>query len=333
MLNYPINLFKALYSYHHRLLSPLNTPIVEDVEVSSVCNFNCVFCARDQIKRRGVGLMLDKTFFDLVSPDNRRFFRHIQLFGHGEPTIHPNLVGYVKHAKTVCKSVSFTSNGQLLVEKLAKNLLDVGLSSVCFSFEGTDKSTYESLRRGGNFETVQKNIWDFTVLRDVFNRDCGVKIAIIDCEATHDKIPAFIELWESIVDEVVVLPLHDWGGILNVGTGHKSFPKVCFWGWYGFAVQQNGDVSPCCLYEGKGFLGNVNKSSIMNIWLGERYRQFRKALLTDRSKLPICGTCKLQTFTDSFFKSLNVPDGAFPLSMSGLRLGYDLGKKLFRRVR
>jgi MoaA/NifB/PqqE/SkfB family radical SAM enzyme len=62
-------------------------------------------------------------------------------------------------------------------------------------------------------------------------------------------------------------------------------PKaVCLW-LFTF-VHPNGEVSPC-----EGFnAGNLNDQSFMEIWNGERLREFRRTLLRSGT-LPVCRRC------------------------------------------
>lgn len=62
---------------------------------------------------------------------------------------------------------------------------------------------------------------------------------------------------------------------------------ACTRPWRLMYVQANGDVSPCCFapFTGEGggpILGNVFEQKISEIWRGEKYREFRKAFLTNQ---------------------------------------------------
>jgi hypothetical protein len=38
-----------------------------------------------------------------------------------------------------------------------------------------------------------------------------VSLAIVDMPETHEMLPRFVKEWKPLVDQLVVLPLHDWG--------------------------------------------------------------------------------------------------------------------------
>jgi MoaA/NifB/PqqE/SkfB family radical SAM enzyme len=54
--------------------------------------------------------------------------------------------------------------------------------------------------------------------------------------------------------------------------------EYCCIPWYAPMITANGDVFPCCnmIGEGSPVLGNVNDQTLREIWLGERYREFRE---------------------------------------------------------
>ena len=66
----------------------------------------------------------------------------------------------------------------------------------------------------------------------------------------------------------------------------------CDWPWTSTYVSHDGQVQPCCMVMGsdRAELGRVSAGSFAEVWTGERYRQFRAALLTDRPP-EVCRGC------------------------------------------
>ena len=50
------------------------------------------------------------------------------------------------------------SNGSVVDKEKADKTLESGLDEINFSLDSCDKETYESIRKGLNFETVVKNV-------------------------------------------------------------------------------------------------------------------------------------------------------------------------------
>lgn len=64
----------------------------------------------------------------------------------------------------------------------------------------------------------------------------------------------------------------------------------CISPWYVTEIMANGDVSPCRDYP-DFIAGNIMKDSIMDIWHGEKLKDFRKALKECGGTFPICSRC------------------------------------------
>ena len=59
-----------------------------------------------------------------------------------------------------------------------------------------------------------------------------------------------------------------------------SLHEFCLVGWYSTTINANGDVVTCCILQDRkgAVLGNVNESSLSEIWHGEAYGRFRDEL-------------------------------------------------------
>lgn len=307
-LNYAFNLTRSFYNYHTRKQKPGNYPMIQDIEVTNACNLNCVFCERERIRGRGIGYITKETWSNIFREENKRMLRHTRLFMHGEPLLHPDIVELVRKAKHFSKTVGFTSNATLLTRELSADLLDAGLTTVCFSFEGTSKQAYESLRTRANFETTEKNILSFLTENKKRGNPCQATLAIINHPTITRDVPAFVQKWNKHLN-VTVLQLHDWGL-----TGKRE--HICLWPWWGMAVYWNGDVASCCLSESPKVLGNVNRSSLTEIWSSTKYQQFRLEMLDGSA----CATCALsnRTFIESYMKVTEPSQLGFIKNVCGL---------------
>jgi radical SAM protein with 4Fe4S-binding SPASM domain len=67
---------------------------------------------------------------------------------------------------------------------------------------------------------------------------------------------------------------------------------ACIVPWYNTYVDAKGRVYPCCYLLTTGHvMGNVNSASLASIWHGDKYREFRRQLMTARPTLEGCRTC------------------------------------------
>ncbi len=61
--------------------------------------------------------------------------------------------------------------------------------------------------------------------------------------------------------------------------------------WRSLTVLADGSIVPCCRDpRGHYTMGNVS-DGVLNVWNGEKYQAFRKAMAEHRGDLPICRVC------------------------------------------
>ncbi|MEN8225045.1 MAG: SPASM domain-containing protein, partial [Bacteroidota bacterium] len=72
----------------------------------------------------------------------------------------------------------------------------------------------------------------------------------------------------------------------------KRIRNRCFRMWSGAVITWDGRVVPCCFdKDAKHQLGMLERNSFEEIWRSNAYDDFRKQLLSDRSKIDICMNC------------------------------------------
>jgi MoaA/NifB/PqqE/SkfB family radical SAM enzyme len=160
------------------------------VESSLACNLNCIMCPwkgeRQQLG--GQGAMSEKTWEALVPMLHD--VRSVDFTGGGEPLLQPRLDSWLAEAKSYGCDVGFLTNGLLLMPTFSERLIDIGLNWICFSIDGADKKTYESIRRGSNFDTVCSNIQYLTEKRNAKSPLVMINFVIMDinCHQLEDVI-------------------------------------------------------------------------------------------------------------------------------------------------
>jgi MoaA/NifB/PqqE/SkfB family radical SAM enzyme len=82
----------------------------------------------------------------------------IDFTGGGEPLLQPKLVQWVEEARANGCETGLLTNGVLLGRQTSAALIAAGLNWICFSVDGAEKQTYESIRIGADFDAVCENI-------------------------------------------------------------------------------------------------------------------------------------------------------------------------------
>ena len=95
---------------------------------------------------------------DIISEASSKGIFAVKFNLRGEPLLNKDLSKMVKFAKDKgIIDVFFNTNALLLNEGLSYQLIEAGLDRIIISFEGFDKTTYESYRRGSNFGRLGGN--------------------------------------------------------------------------------------------------------------------------------------------------------------------------------
>ena len=265
-------------------------PEIVQIESTNICNAKCVFCPRDDMHRKQ-GIMSVELFQKIVDEAVELGITHVRMHNYGEAFIDKRLVEKVRYAKEKgIKEVGVISNGSLITEKVARGMIEAGLDAINISVDASGKEVFESTRIGLKYNKVIANIERLVRLRSESGmRRPKLILSFVRQNNSADE-QAFIEHWRTIADKVHVTDLHNWAGTLNTESD-VNYP--CYRPWLTFTVLWDGRVSLCCAdFDGKTVLGNLNTSTIQEIWNAEPYRNARRQHLESGGP-DICRSCDL----------------------------------------
>lgn len=124
-------------------------PVLSELAITYRCNLKCNFCyAGANCTRNPIGndkelntkdlcKIIDKIMLDAEAPS-------ISFTG-GEPTLRKDLPFLIKHAKALNMRVNLISNGTLISESLANDLVSAGLDSAQISIEGPNARIHDRI--------------------------------------------------------------------------------------------------------------------------------------------------------------------------------------------
>ncbi|HAK89461.1 MAG: radical SAM protein [Nitrospirae bacterium GWC2_46_6] len=132
------------------------------MELTNVCDFNCVFCPKSEMKRKYgyMDTVMAKKIIDELRENN--ICEKVTLHVMGEPTLHPDFFEILSHAQDKGLKVGLTTNGGGLGGKTGKRLLDYDLHQVDISLQTPDERSFV-LRKAGKltFEEYLNGILQF----------------------------------------------------------------------------------------------------------------------------------------------------------------------------
>ena len=298
---------KPIFAYFHRkqIEKLLKFPEAFSIETVNICNAKCWFCPQpDHIRTKGyMHFDVFKKIIDEISL-NRKSVKSIALFMDGEPSLHKELIKFLKYAKEKkIKNIYLSSNMEFFNEKLINQLFENNLQStlkyVIASLDGVSETTHQKNRIGVDTKKAYENTRlllrkrreNLSIYPWVFPR-------MLVNETNKHEEKDFYKYWKNKSDKVLTTFMHNWGGQIDDKLIHQntenSFSSVCYFPFSQCFIQLDGSVRICCLdVNGKEIFGNLNNSSIKEIWNNNDFAALRKNLLSgDKEKLPeICREC------------------------------------------
>ncbi|MEE9606018.1 MAG: radical SAM protein [Candidatus Scalindua sp.] len=286
---------------------PLATPFTIYIDPSSACNFKCNFCCHsikpDHIKRSGFKpQIMDFELFSSVIEQIRYFpdkIKMLSLFLVGEPLLNkrlPDMIAYAKESM-IADRIFLTTNGSLLTKQVSRILVDAGLDEILISVEALDTEKYRDITSVNiDYELFVNNIRELYENR----KNCKIFIKIVNTAINNEEIEKFHSMYDEICDLAyieTVMPVFD-----GVDYSSNKFPEsnnigrqveVCTRPFFTMSVHPNGNVGCCIVDYSEGIVfGNIKEQSLMDIWNGKKFNDFRLThLKKQRQSLNVCDNC------------------------------------------
>lgn len=267
------------------------------IEVQGGCNYSCSMCPQD--KRTGgrekefVTRMSLLEFEDNVRDCAKHGLRVVNLEGSGEPTLNRQLFEYIKIVKKYNAKAFAFSNGLRMHGDYMKQCVDAGLDFFRFSFIGSTADEYDQWMyntKGGNFETICKNITEMQKYVEESGSDCVVAtyhlITEEDVNAQELQLNRYKELVAALGVKTEIWKLHNWSGVYKPSYEREGKVKTCGRPFSPDVViraggldGKRGAVAPCCQVLGRdseAVLGHTSELSIQEIVEGPEYEALRE---------------------------------------------------------
>tara|TARA_B100000700_G_C14918505_1_gene795898 strand:+ start:199 stop:1278 length:1080 start_codon:yes stop_codon:yes gene_type:complete len=297
---------KFIFNYFHkkRIKKLQEFPESFSIETVNICNAKCWFCPQPDHKRKK-GYMHFGVYKKII--DEIKFYKNrvksIALFMDGDPTLHKELIMFLKYAKeNKIKNIYLSSNmeffNEKLIDQIYKNKLQGTLKFIIASLDGVSETVHKSNRIGVDTKKAYEN----TELllkkrRENFSFYPWVFPRMLINETNKHEEQSFYDYWKKKADKVLRTTMHNWGGQIedkNIHQNQVSFSNVCFFPFSQCFIQIDGKVRICCLdVNGGNIFGDLNNSSIKEIWNNQNFKDLRTNLMeNNREKLPkICKDC------------------------------------------
>ncbi len=176
-------------------------PFLVDVELTNHCILNCIFCGQQAMTRHKG--FISKEILTKVADECSRYNTPIRFIRWGEPFLHPQIIDFCKYIKSKGLLLHITNNGLAIKESQMKAVIELGVDSMIFSFQGATKKQYELMRNNHRYDELKAKVLKMVELRGDREKPF-IHISSTMTDETNKQIKKFVDYWGHIVDSVGV---------------------------------------------------------------------------------------------------------------------------------
>lgn len=222
----------------------------------------------------------------------------ISLCGLGEPLLNKHVIDYVRQVRAAGLRVVMSSNGSLLDEDKAAELLEAGLQQILINV-GEKGDDYEEIYKLP-FEKTLDNVVRFN---EMSGGRCEVSMVLVDHRSDPDHIAEMKEFWagHGISDTVSYEVMNRGGSLFVDHMQYDAYPELAkarelltdslgtplcgapFWFLF---VGYDAQYYLCCSdWEKQTPMGSIFDASFLDV--------VRQKLEHVATRQPVCATCNL----------------------------------------
>jgi radical SAM protein with 4Fe4S-binding SPASM domain len=278
------------------------------IETTTTCNQRCYFCPISQVKRPKNQLSLNK--LDKILIGLRPYdIENIVISGFNEPTYDKQFIDKVKMIRKAGFAFSLCTNSSGLTPDLTDKLLELRISNFTINLSTIDAKQYAKDRGSKDLKRV------ISQLTYLFNNTNKITLLILGAlDAKHaDNIQTIINQFTDFnTIKFLLSPIADYAGksthVLSKRPNYKIL-QGCSMArqnqWLHFMA--DGNAILCCQdYFGKYKLGNINESTVTEIYQGEKLAQMRR-WISGQEEAPqdfICRNCVFAISSSNYIQTL-----------------------------
>jgi radical SAM protein with 4Fe4S-binding SPASM domain len=255
--------------------SKIPLPSVVEISDSGTCNRSCVFCPRSDpkwIKEFDNKEFIKKNLHEKICKELSEYnYSGIIVYsGFNEPLLNKACFENVARTRKYLPNakIELITNGDVLNLERINKLFSSGLSTLLISvYDGPeDMIKFKNLCAEANLNENQ------FVIRNRY-------------------LPP---------EEDYGITMSNRGGLMenaahSIESLKKSIKEPCYYPSYNFFIDYNGDVLMCSHDWGKkNILGNLNKDTILDIWMSENAKKSRFNLANSDRNFSPCNVCDVK---------------------------------------
>lgn len=292
------------YGFYDRLSAKFPSQII--VDVTEICNLECVHCPHPAFKKslhygnRTLTADLNAKLADEVREHGAGITQYIRYTSNGEPLanlrIYEMLAYSARHAGT---TVCLTTNGTLMNERNLGRLLETGVDLIDISIDAFHDETYAKVRVKGDLAVTRANVQNLIRRRHEAGKAPKVVVSYVEQPLNQGETKDFEAFWKDQgADYVVIRKLHSASGavpaVAEVMHRETSEPRrPCLYPWERISLNPKGYLAFCPSDWVHGSdIADYRETTIHEVWQSDFYQRLRQAhLCNNYEKHAFCGQC------------------------------------------
>jgi radical SAM protein with 4Fe4S-binding SPASM domain len=267
-----------------------------EIELASGCNLRCVYCPRRYLK--GLNGFMDIGLFKKIIDQASAYPETvIVLHRRGESFLHPKFTEILDYAAGKFKEIQLATNATLLDKDKFECIVNA-LDFISFSLD--TPVSYNKTRVPAKYEDVERKILDFLTFNKgrVKTQASMVKTQQIPVSETE----SFKKIWSPRVDRVRIYEEHSLEGVFGAIRNPRKDRKPCVMPFYEFLIYEDGKVGRCNHDWSGEPMGDLNKNTITEVWMNEKFEVLRSEQSVLKINDPVCAKC------DSWYPEIGKQD-------------------------
>lgn len=261
--------------------------------------------------------------FRKIADEAGKYGAYLRISGGGEPMLHPNAVELMVYAKQKGCKIGLITNGSLFSEEKSAALLQADVDMIEISVDAGDPETYAVVRKGLDWNELTTNVRNMLALRDQLKSQS--KIVVSAVKQTGVDIAAVRAVWIDDIgaDYLIERKYLTWGDNTTLDPSHSADPAPylntdevpCPFIFERLNIDSRGNVMACGYdISGHTSMGNVNTTSIADIWHGDAFQFYRDKHLSGRGNdIAMCASCpdwKYRSWDHNYWKVIKNAEAA-----------------------
>jgi hypothetical protein len=206
------------------------------------------------------------------------------------------IIRYIRKDDTA--RVEINTNGELMTEEMAHDILDAGIDVIRFSIDGFSEETFSQSRVGVDYQKTVDRTFKFIKLAKKNGGAKRIEIRMIDLDINRAEHAAYKKFWSDAGAIPIITSFYRWPWEPGVECVRLPCMKVLREMFF----YVNGKATLCCWdSHERAVVGDVAKQHVLDIWHGAINQEYRSLLAEGRrDEILLCSRC--EAYKDDHFE-------------------------------